>query len=224
MKIFLILASPCLHRHVLPAFVAIVCCILSAGALADPQCKSADELPAVLQRVSAAVVNLQTSDAAVGSGFVLAGGLIVTSAHLVAGRRSLIVFQDGRRSPWQTLHVDQELDLAIGRSEDIGLPHFTLRGDTPGLGETVLALGNPFGLGLTVTRGIVSAQPRAIGQAQRLQTDAAINPGNSGGPLIDQQGRVVGMISARAAVGSGIGFAVPVAAIRKALEKVAQSK
>ncbi len=71
---------------------------------------------------------------------------------------------------------------------------------------------------------IVSAQPRAIGQAQRLQTDAAINPGNSGGPLIDQQGRVVGMISARAAVGSGIGFAVPVAAIRKALEKVAQSK
>ena len=221
---FIILANLHLYRYLLPVLVAIVWFILPTGVLADQQCKSAKELPSVLQRVSAAVVNLQTSDAAVGSGFVLAEGLIVTSAHLAAGKRLLIVFQDGRRVPWQTLHVDQELDLAIARIEGDNLPHLTLRPDTPRLGETVLALGNPFGLGLTVTRGIVSAQPRAIGQVHRLQTDAAINPGNSGGPLIDEQGRVVGMISARASIGSGIGFALPAAAIRKVLEEAAQVK
>ncbi len=224
MKTYLILANPRPCRHILLAFVALAWLSLPAGTLADQQCKSADELPAVLQRASAAVVNLQTSDAAVGSGFVLADGLIVTSAHLAAGKRLLIVFQDGRRVPWQTLHVDQELDLAIARTEGADLPHLMLRADTPGLGETVLALGNPFGLGLTVTRGIVSAQPRAIGRVHRLQTDAAINPGNSGGPLIDQQGRVVGMISARASIGSGIGFAIPAAAIRKVLEEATQVK
>ena len=224
MNAFLILANPWLCRLIPPAFVALAWFIVSAGALADQQCKTADNLPSVLQRVSAAVVNLQTSDAAVGSGFVLNDGLIVTSAHLAADKPLLIVFQDGRRARWQTLYLDQELDLAVARTEDTELPHLTLRADTPWLGETVLALGNPFGLGLTVTRGIISAQPRAIGQVHRLQTDAAINPGNSGGPLIDQQGRVVGMISARASIGSGIGFAVPAAAIRKALKEATQVK
>ncbi|HHH46870.1 MAG TPA: trypsin-like serine protease [Thiotrichales bacterium] len=222
MRVFSTLANPWLCRCLPPAFVAMVWSLLSAGVLADQQCTSEDELPSVLQRVSAAVVNLRTSDATIGSGFVLDDGLIVTSAHLTAGRRLLILYQDGRRVPWHTLYVDRELDLAIARVEGTGLPHLTLRADTPSLGETVLALGNPFGLGLTVTRGIVSAQPRAIGQVHRLQTDAAINPGNSGGPLVDRQGRVVGMISARAAIGSGIGFAVPAAAIRKALEEATQ--
>ncbi|PVV27673.1 MAG: hypothetical protein B6D79_01175, partial [gamma proteobacterium symbiont of Ctena orbiculata] len=166
------------------------------------------------------IVTLHAVDESVGSGFLIGDGLVVTNAHMVARGKLSVTFHDGHKARWQTLITDDRLDLAIGRVEHGGAGRLELRDQPPLLGETVYALGNPFGLGLTVTRGIVSAEARAIGGEQRWQTDAAINPGNSGGPLVDAKGKVVGIVNARAAIGSGIGFAVPVASLRELLQGV----
>ena len=195
----------------------VVLWTVSTASFADCSSAPGSQLPEMLQRVGFAVVNLRTSDASVGSGFLVADGLVVTSAHLAAEEDLWVEVPDAGRQRWQGLSTDDELDLAIGRIAAPGDACLDLREDQPRLGETVYALGNPFGLGLTVTRGIISAEPRAIGKTHRVQTDAAINPGNSGGPLIDTNGRVVGVVSARAAIGSGIGFAVPVNTLRELL-------
>ncbi|MES9994415.1 MAG: trypsin-like peptidase domain-containing protein [Candidatus Thiodiazotropha sp.] len=191
--------------------------------LALQGCTPRSDLPLteLLPGVAPGVVTLHSVDKSVGSGFVIGDGLVVTNAHMVARGKLSVTFHDGYKARWNTLVADKASDLAIGLVEYAGAGQLELRMQPPLLGETVYALGNPFGLGLTVTRGIVSAEARAIGGQQRWQTDAAINPGNSGGPLVDSKGRVVGIVNARAAIGSGVGFAVPVGLLRELLLLVA---
>ena len=156
-----------------------------------------------------------------GSGFVVdPSGLIVTNRHLVEGAEAVtVVFQDGTRLPAALVGTGQRLDVALLRvapTEELTALRFG-RSDELRIGDTVVAIGNPLGLGASVTAGIVSALNRNIGETifdDFIQTDAAINHGDSGGPLLNGSGEVVGINtafdSATPKGGSiGIGFALP---------------
>lgn len=152
-----------------------------------------------------------------GSGFVIsADGYIVTNNHVIDNADEVKVQFKGNETPVKAKIVgrDQETDLALLKVEGkSNLPYLEF-GDSGKVkvGAWVLAIGNPFGLENTVTLGIVSAKGRIIGAGpfdNFIQTDASINPGNSGGPLIDLDGKVVGINTAIVASGQGIGFAIP---------------
>jgi serine protease Do len=152
-----------------------------------------------------------------GSGFVLSSdGYIVTNHHVIEGAdRIVVVLDSGDEIDAQVVGTDSKTDLALLKVEPSKeLPSAPL-GDSNEVrvGDWVMAIGNPFGLDHTVTVGILSAKGRNINSGPYddfLQTDASINPGNSGGPLIDVQGRVVGINTAINAAGQGIGFAIPI--------------
>ena len=156
-----------------------------------------------------------------GSGVIVdASGIVVSNYHVVGGADQItVVLTDRREFEGRVILADKEADLAIvelvGAS---GLPTLELRdSDTLEVGELVLAIGNPFGVGQTVTSGIVSGLARSGAPGGRrqgyfIQTDAAINPGNSGGALVDMAGRLIGVntsIISRSGGSNGIGFAVP---------------
>ena len=162
-----------------------------------------------------------------GSGFVIGkGGSIVTNAHVVEGAtRVTVSFGDKRTAQARVAGRDPSSDLALLLVDPDGLELKPLElGSSEGVqvGDPTVAIGNPFGLDRTLTTGVVSALQRSIPSLQPgysinnvIQTDAAINPGNSGGPLIDAQGRVIGVNSQIETGGSGggnvgIGFAVPI--------------
>jgi serine protease Do len=164
---------------------------------------------------------------ALGSGFIIdAEGHIVTNAHVVEGADEVSVkLADEREFSAKVKGRDHRLDLAV--LELVGardLPFVSLGQSEPlRVGEYVVAIGNPFGLGQTVTMGIVSAKGRAIGAGPYddfIQTDAAINPGNSGGPLFDSRGAVVGINTAINPNGQGIGFAIPADTVREVLPQL----
>jgi serine protease Do len=151
----------------------------------------------------------------VGSGFIIdSTGLIVTNHHVVRGVSEITVTTaTGQQYRGRVLGADPVNDLALVKVNGKGLPALKFVGaDHVRVGETVVAIGSPLGLAHTVSAGIVSATNRGIAINERLnfiQTDAAINPGNSGGPLINMNGDVVGVNTAVAARGQGIGFAIP---------------
>jgi serine protease Do len=152
-----------------------------------------------------------------GSGFILSSdGYVVTNNHVIAKADEVTVklYKGEKEIPAKVVGRDSETDLALLKIEvDHELPVLQFAdSDKAEVGEWVVAIGNPFGLGHTVTAGIISAKGRVIGAGpfdDFLQTDASINPGNSGGPLIDMDGRVVGVNSAIVASAQGIGFAIP---------------
>ena len=154
-----------------------------------------------------------------GSGFVIsADGFIVTNNHVIDGADEVeVFFTDGVRLPATVVGRDDKTDLAVLKVEAGHELSFVEFGDSdlPVVGDWVMAIGNPFGLGGSVTLGIVSARNRDIQSGpydQYIQTDASINQGNSGGPLFDMNGKVVGIntaIIARGGSSLGIGFAVP---------------
>ena len=155
---------------------------------------------------------------ALGSGVIVsADGYIVTNNHVVQNARDIQVsLNDGRNFNAKVIGTDPQTDIALVKVEAQSLPFVTLAdSDEVQVGDFVLAIGNPFGIGQTVTRGIVSAKDRATSAEQDedfIQTDAAINPGNSGGALVDTEGRLVGIntaILSRTGGNQGIGFAVP---------------
>ena len=152
-----------------------------------------------------------------GSGFILStDGYILTNNHVVRKAEEIeVILQSGDRYSAGIVGKDPKTDLALLKIEaEKPLPAVRM-GDSSTLeiGDRVLAIGNPFGLGHTVTAGIVSAKGRALGIGQYdnfIQTDAAINPGNSGGPLFNFEGEVVGVNTAVIARGQGLGFAIPI--------------
>jgi serine protease Do len=163
-----------------------------------------------------------------GSGFIVnAQGGVVTNAHVVAGATQVKVrLSDGREFKATVKGKDRKLDLAFLEVEGAkDLPSTVLGASGPlQVGETVIAIGNPFGLGHTVTLGIVSAKGRAIGAGPYddfIQTDASINPGNSGGPLFNARGEVIGINTAINPNGRGIGFAIPVDVLKEVLPQLA---
>ncbi len=163
-----------------------------------------------------------------GSGVIYSSdGHILTNAHVVAGaRRVLVSLADGRRLPAGVLGAEPAKDLAVLRVAEGRLPVAQLSAAPLRVGQLVIAIGNPFGLDFTVTAGVVSALGRTLpaGPGQQLeqliQTDTPINPGNSGGPLVDVQGRVVGITTAIVPWGQGLGFAVPTATAYEVIGRI----
>ncbi|MCK6544721.1 trypsin-like peptidase domain-containing protein [Myxococcota bacterium] len=169
----------------------------------------------------------------VASGVVIsADGYIVTNHHVVAGADEIRArFVDGRTLDAKLIGTDEATDLALLEVDAKDLPYLEM-GDSNALrlGEIVLAVGNPFGVGETVTMGIVSAKGRSnigiVDYEDFIQTDAAINPGNSGGALVNLEGKLVGIntaILSHSGGAAGIGFAVPSAMVRPILDQIRTS-
>ncbi|MES2386206.1 MAG: trypsin-like peptidase domain-containing protein [Pseudomonadota bacterium] len=165
-----------------------------------------------------------------GSGVIVSpNGYILTNNHVVEGADDIeVILNDTRKARAKVIGTDPETDLAILKIELDKLPVIVLgSSDTAQVGDPVLAIGNPFGVGQTVTSGIVSALGRnqlGINTFENfIQTDAAINPGNSGGALVDTQGRLLGIntaIYSRSGGSMGIGFAIPVSTGKQVLESI----
>ncbi|MEW5888188.1 MAG: trypsin-like peptidase domain-containing protein [Pseudomonadota bacterium] len=168
-----------------------------------------------------------------GSGVVVsADGYLLTNNHVVEGADQIaVMFSSGQAAEAHVVGTDPETDLAVLKVEAKGLtPIVFADADGIDVGDAVLALGNPFGVGLTVTQGIVSATGRnrlGINIFENfIQTDAAINPGNSGGALVDATGALVGIntaIYSESGGSQGIGFAIPVTIVRQVLEQIVRT-
>jgi Do/DeqQ family serine protease len=165
-----------------------------------------------------------------GSGVIVSPeGYILTNNHVVEGADEIeVTLNDSRRARAKIIGTDPDSDLAVLKIELDKLPVIVLgQADALQVGDPVLAIGNPFGVGQTVTSGIVSALGRnqlGINIFENfIQTDAAINPGNSGGALVDTQGQLLGIntaIYSRSGGNMGIGFAIPVSTARQVLESL----
>jgi putative serine protease PepD len=171
---------------------------------------------------------------ATGSGFVIDDdGRIVTNQHVVGeAERVTVVFEDGDEAEARVVGTDPSTDIALLQLEDSDRELHPLplgSSDALEIGDTVVAIGSPFGLQGTLTAGIVSALDREIAAPNgftidgAIQTDAALNSGNSGGPLLDSQGRVVGVnsqIQSETGGNVGIGYAVPIETVREVVEQL----
>lgn len=190
-------------------------------------------------RVGPAVVKVETGRAArrsplgeqqqgVGSGVIFSrDGKILTNAHVIAGAtRVTVTLPDGRSMPAGVTGAEPARDLAVLQVVEGGLPVAQLRGEPLRVGQLVVAIGNPYGFDFTVTAGVVSALGRSLPADQGvkldnlIQTDTPINPGNSGGPLVDVQGRVVGITTAILPFAQGLGFAIPVATAYEVIARI----
>lgn len=236
------------HRLLPSAFLAGALLAMPYVAWADVPL-SATAVSDVAERVTPAVVNITTRrntpqrganpffgpgrgmpQMGAGSGVVIsAEGEIVTNNHVIEGADEIIVtFSDRREFKAKLIGADKPSDLAFIKIEAKGLPFLSFgNSSTLRLGEFVLAVGNPFGVGQTVTMGIVSAKGRAnmgiVDYEDFIQTDASINPGNSGGALVNLNGDLVGIntaIVSRSGGSSGIGFAVPVNMVQPIREQL----
>ncbi|MEB3337264.1 MAG: HhoA/HhoB/HtrA family serine endopeptidase [Leptolyngbyaceae bacterium] len=164
----------------------------------------------------------------VGSGFIInADGQILTNAHVVAGADTVTVtLKDGRTFQGKVLGQDPVTDIAVVKIPSQNLPTVTLgTADPLKPGEWVIAIGNPIGLDNTVTSGILSGTGRSLSDSRVdfLQTDAAINPGNSGGPLLNAQGRVIGVNTAMIQGAQGISFAIPINTAKRIADQLITS-
>ncbi|MDP2431024.1 MAG: Do family serine endopeptidase [Pseudomonadota bacterium] len=165
-----------------------------------------------------------------GSGVIVsADGYILTNHHVVEAADEIqVALPDGKTLPAKVVGTDPETDVAVLKVQHTRLPAITFANlDNLRVGDVVLAIGNPFGVGQTVTMGIVSALGRShlgINTFENyIQTDAAINPGNSGGALIDAAGNLVGVntaIFSRSGGSLGIGFAIPVSIVRQVMDQI----
>ncbi|GHS91785.1 serine endoprotease DegQ [Alphaproteobacteria bacterium] len=167
-----------------------------------------------------------------GSGFIVdPRGYVVTCAHVVEGAQTIRVTLDNEVSfKAVPVLVDPSLDLAVLKLEtpkNVNLPYLPLANVDPLVGDSVVAIGNAFSLGQTVTHGIVSAIYRVFDARVLFQTDAPINPGNSGGPILNDRGEVIGVanaIASRSGASHGVGFFIPSIAIRHVLGRATDAK
>ena len=181
-----------------------------------------DQLPDEAQRASS-----------LGSGVIVSPtGYVLTNHHVVEAADEIeVALADGKRLLAKVVGNDPETDLAVLRVNAENLPAISFgSSETLRIGDIVLAIGNPFGVGQTVTSGIVSALGRTglgINTFENfIQTDAAINPGNSGGALIDASGNLIGINTAiftRTGSSAGIGFAIPVSTAKMVLDQIVRS-
>ena len=172
----------------------------------------------------------QQPTGSVGSGVIVrADGIVVTNTHVIQGMDEIIVgLNDRRQFTAKVLLADERSDIAVLQLEGVEEPLPVLRidaGEDQQIGDLVLAIGNPFGVGQTVTNGIISALNRTetgiSDSGSFIQTDAAINPGNSGGALVDMDGDLIGIntaIFSRSGSSSGVGFAVPATMVQRVVD------
>jgi S1-C subfamily serine protease len=188
----------------------------------------------VAELLRPAVVNLRvprSGGGGSGSGVLFApDGFLLTNHHVVRGQRELRVrLSDGREMAGRLIGADPWTDLAVVQADHSGLP-FARLGDSARLrvGQLAIAIGSPLGFESTVTAGVVSALGRTLRSITGhlvdnvIQTDAALNPGNSGGPLVDSQGRVIGINTAVIQPAQGICFAIPINAAKHILPQLMQ--
>jgi serine protease Do len=202
-----------------------------------------DQMVSVVEKAKPTVVNISTVRImqdqflhvhpvqGVGTGVIVdTAGYIVTNYHVIAGANQVTVtLSDGRKPKGKIIGADPGSDIALIKIEADGLKAATMA-DSGKLkvGQLVIAIGNPFGIllpGAAATTGIVSALNRTINAEGRMyenliQTDAAINPGNSGGPLLDIEGRVIGINSAMIPFAQGIGFAIPIDHVKETIDDI----
>jgi len=172
-------------------------------------------------------------ESSLGSGVIVSDkGYVLTNNHVVAGADEIqIALRDGRSAEASVVGTDPESDLAVLKIDLTGLPAITFsNSDELRVGDVVLAIGNPFGVGQTVTMGIISATGRdhlGINVFENfIQTDAAINPGNSGGALINAYGHLIGIntaIFSKSGGSQGIGFAIPVDSAINVMQQIIQT-
>jgi S1-C subfamily serine protease len=219
---------------------------LATGDGFDPQAIYQEEAPGVVTVVSLfgsdSLADLGEGQGGVGSGFVINGeGEIATNAHVVTtgevpelreARQVYVEFADGNQVEASVQGYDPEADVALLKVDPKGLTLRPLplgRSATVAVGTPVAAIGSPFSERQSLSVGVVSAVDRSISGltafqiAGAIQTDAAINPGNSGGPLVDENGKVIGInqqIKTSSGGGEGVGFAVPVDVARRSLEQL----
>ena len=197
--------------------------VIALGACASvPSRQAPDQLVGLIQRSAPAVVGIGDGSGVLGSGFRIENTrLIVTAAHVVQALQGApMVVWNAQKWPVRLAKIDASADLAL-LEIDAGAPMPGLAlasaAQSPAPGQWVVVLGCPFGALPTATVGIVSALPGAVllpaVLKDRIQLNAAINPGNSGGPVINLDGRVIGVANATVPGGYGLGFAVPVAAL-----------
>jgi len=177
--------------------------------------------------------NRTSRQESLGSGVVIDGakGLVLTNAHVIAGGAEVTArLKDGREFEARLVGANPDFDVAVLKLEGAhDLPQAAM-GDSNDImiGETVAAIGNPFGYAHTATTGVVSAVNRSLrsnegSYADLIQTDAAINPGNSGGPLVNMAGEVIGVNIAIRADAEGIGFAIPINKARRVVRELVES-
>jgi len=172
----------------------------------------------------------ERSENSLGSGVIVSEqGFVLTNNHVIAGADDILVaLQDGRNTRAELVGADPESDLAVLKIPEDNLTAITIgHSESLAVGDVVLAIGNPFGVGQTITHGIVSATGRTrlgISTFENfIQTDAAINPGNSGGALVDTQGYLVGIntaIFSRTGGSQGIGFAIPASLAKTVMTQI----
>lgn len=164
-----------------------------------------------------------------GTGFIIdTSGYILTNQHVIDGASKVTVKLQNQNQSYNARVVgqDHDLDLALLKIDASNLPVIPLGdSDAMRIGDSVIAIGNPYGLDHTVTTGVVSAKGRPITIGDRsyrnlIQTDAAINPGNSGGPLINMQGKVIAINTAVSTTAQGIGFAIPINTAKNVIQEL----
>jgi serine protease DegS/serine protease DegQ len=186
----------------------------------------------ILQRLWGGLAGpaLKRREQSLGSGVIFtADGYILTNNHVIAGADDIqVMLHDGRVAHASLIGTDPDTDLAVLKVDAGNLPTIKVDPRAPRVGDVVLAIGNPFGIGQTVTMGIVSALDRQLSLSPYedfIQTDAAINSGNSGGALINAAGQLVGINTAMLehdTGAQGIGFAIPVATAKRVLEQIVE--
>jgi serine protease Do len=199
-----------------------------------------EPIPELFQRVSRAVVSISALTLepnkvsgrigmVSGSGFIIdKEGLVLTNSHVVYERQAIsLALDDGRKVAVKLLGADPIFDIALLRIKaPDSLPFVTLGdSDSVRIGEEAIAIGNPFGLEQTLTRGVISGINRALPGSSLLippfiQTDASINPGNSGGPLMNRCGEVIGINTSILAEAQNIGFAIPINVAKKIIPEL----
>ncbi|HEX6473212.1 MAG TPA: trypsin-like peptidase domain-containing protein [Streptosporangiaceae bacterium] len=221
----------------------------SSGAVNRPPTSVAGIAHRVLPSVVMIKIETNTGDSGAGSGFIIQGGYILTNNHVVAeaanGGAMQVVFSDEKTTSATVVGRDPSSDIAVIKPATTnGRPALPLGNSADiAVGDPVIAIGSPLGLSGTVTSGIVSALNRPVQTQDQtgggdsavlnaIQTDAAINPGNSGGPLVDSQGRVIGINSAIATLGGqgfgsggqsgniGVGFAIPINQVKRVAQQL----
>lgn len=238
-------------RHLAPAFLLGAAAALAA---ASPLSTRKSEIVQVVEKVAPSVVNISAeqtlrrrpsvfddfffgfdsrprrrSGQSLGSGAIIdSKGIILTNEHVVSGASKITAMtRSGLELDCDVVGSDADNDLAVLRVKRPGAPLPAIRlGSSSDLmiGETIVAIGNPFGLSNTVTAGVVSALGRSVrGENERtytdfIQTDASINPGNSGGPLVNVDGDMIGVATAIIGGAQGIGFAIPIDRARRIVE------
>ena len=173
---------------------------------------------------------MQRRELSLGSGVIFTpDGYVLTNNHVIAGADDIqVMLHDGRAAHARLIGTDPDTDLAVLKIDAGSLPTIQIDPEAPRVGDVVLAIGNPFGIGQTVTMGIVSALQRQLSLSPYedfIQTDAAINSGNSGGALVNADGELVGINTAMLehdTGAQGIGFAIPVRTAKRVLEQIVE--